>query len=163
MTNPLTAPALDPSSVAARTGTSYPKLHRHQVENRRKRALGNALGLTHFGVNLVELEPGAWSSQRHWHSAEDEFVYVVSGELTLVSNAGRQRLGPGMVAGFPAGVADGHHLINESEATAVYLEMGDRREEDEVRYPDIGMLLARTHPSEERVYLHADGRPYAED
>lgn len=161
MTNPLTAPALDPFSIDARTGSSYPEQFRRQVEHRRKRELGNALGLTHYGVNLVELEPGAWSSQRHWHSAEDEFVYVVSGELTLVSNAGRQRLGPGMVAGFPAGVGDGHHLINESDSRAVYLEVGDRSDADEVRYPDIDMVL--TSRDDGRVFRHDDGRPYDED
>ena len=129
---------------------------------RRKRALGDALGLTHFGVNLVELEPGAWSSQRHWHSAEDEFVYVVSGEVTLVTDAGRQVLGSGMIAGFPAGVADGHHLINESGEPAVYLEVGDRRDEvDQVDYPDIDMVL--TPESGGRVFRHRDGRVYDKD
>ena len=163
MSNSLTAPAMDPADVAARTGSSYPKPHRRQVQGRRKRTLGDPLGLTHYGVNLVELGPGAWSSQRHWHSAEDEFVYVVSGELTLVSDAGRQRLGPGMVAGFPAGVADGHHLVNESGQTAVYLEIGDRSDRDEVFYPDIDMMLTRMSPAQSRVFQHMDGRPYDED
>jgi len=153
-------PALEPASIAPRTGTSYPKEHREQVERRSKRALGDALGLTHYGVNLVELEPGAWSSQRHWHSAEDEFMVVVSGELTLITDAGRQVLGAGMVAGFPAGTADGHHLVNESGQLAVYLEVGDRSDDDEVRYPDIDMVLTRR--SEGRVYRHNDGRPYDE-
>lgn len=160
MSNRLRAPAMDPSSVARRTGSSYPKQFQEQVKNRSKRELGNALGLTHYGVNLVELGPGAWSAQRHWHSAEDEFVYVVSGEIILVTDAGRQRLGPGMVAGFPAGAADGHHLVNESDETAVYLEIGDRSEDDEVRYPDIDMVL--TGDSEGRVFRHNDGRPYEE-
>ena len=161
MSNRLSAPAMDPASVAPRTGSSYPKEHRVKVERRNKRTLGDALGLTRFGVNLVELEPGSWSSQRHWHSAEDEFVYVVSGEITLISDAGRQVLGAGMVAGFPAGKADGHHLVNESDQTAVYLEVGDRSDEDEVRYPDIDMVLTRR--AEGRVYRHDDGRPYDED
>jgi uncharacterized cupin superfamily protein len=161
MSNRLWSPAMDPASIAPRTGTSYPKEHREQVERRSKRALGDALGLTHYGVNLVELEPGAWSSQRHWHSAEDEFMFVVSGELTLITDAGRQVLGAGMVAGFPAGTADGHHLVNDSEQTAVYLEVGDRSDDDEVRYPDIDMVLTRR--SEGRVYRHNDGQPYDED
>ena len=161
MSNRLWSPAMDPASIAPRTGTSYPKEHREQVERRSKRALGDALGLTHYGVNLVELEPGAWSSQRHWHSAEDEFMVVVSGELTLITDAGRQVLSAGMVAGFPAGTADGHHLVNESEQTAVYLEVGDRSDDDEVRYPDIDMVLTRR--SEGGLYRHNDGRPYAED
>ena len=161
MPNRLSAPAIDPASLAPRTGSSYPMPHRERVERRNKRVLGDALGLTHYGVNLVELEPGAWSSQRHWHSAEDEFVYVVSGELTLITDAGRQVLGAGMVAGFPAGKADGHHLVNASDETAVYLEVGDRSDDDEVRYPDIGMLLTRR--CEGRVFRHNDGRPYDGD
>jgi uncharacterized cupin superfamily protein len=152
---------VDPASVAPRTGSSYPKQFRQPVEKRTKRVLGDALGLTHFGVNLVELGPGAWSAQRHWHSAEDEFVYVLSGELTLVTDGGRQVLGPGMVAGFPAGTADGHHLVNAGEATAVYLEVGDRSDSDEVRYPDIDLLL--TQASDGREFRHNDGRPYDGD
>jgi uncharacterized cupin superfamily protein len=152
---------MNPASVAPRVGSSYPKQYRGQVEGRSKRELGNALGLTHYGVNLVELRPGAWSAQRHWHSVEDEFVYVVSGEITLITEAGRQRLGAGMVAGFPAGTADGHHLVNESDETAAYLEVGDRSDDDEVRYPDIDMLLTRK--SDGRQYQHNDGRPYDED
>ena len=161
MSNHLSGAAMDPASVAPRTGSNYPKQHREQVESRRKRVLGEALGLTHYGVNLVELAPGAWSSQRHWHSAEDEFVYVVSGEITLITDSGRQVLGAGMVAGFPAAKADGHHLVNAINETAVYLEVGDRSDDDEVRYPDIDMLLTRR--SEGHVFCHNDGRPYDAD
>ena len=161
MSNRLSSPAMDPASVVARTSSTYPKQFREQVSPRSKRVLGDALGLTHFGVNLVELQPGAWSSQRHWHSAEDEFVYVVSGELTLVSDAGGQVLTAGMVAGFPAGRADGHHLVNESAAPAVYLEVGDRSDEDEVRYPDIDLVLTRR--PEGREFRHRNGRPYEHD
>jgi uncharacterized cupin superfamily protein len=135
---------MDPASVASRTGSTYPKQFQEQVLARTKRALGDALGLTHFGVNLVALEPGVWSSQRHWHSAEDEFVYVVC-----------------MVAGFPAGRADGHHLVNESGAPAVYLEVGDRRDDDEVRYPDIDLVL--TAGPDGGVFRHNDGRAYETD
>jgi len=161
MTNRLSPTVVDPESVARRTGSSYPKQFQEQMENRFKRALGDPVGLTHFGVNLVELGPGAWSAQRHWHSHEDEFVYVVSGELTLVTDAGRQVLGPGMAAGFPAGAADGHHLVNAGETTAVYLEVGDRSDDDEVIYPDIDMLLSPA--SGGRVFCHKDGRPYDPD
>lgn len=162
MSHRLSAPAMDPAAVPARTGSTYPAEFREQVEPRSKRALGDALGLTHFGVNLVELHPGAWSAQRHWHSAEDEFVYVVSGELTLVCDGGRQVLGAGMMAGFPAGRADGHHLINEGRETAVYLEVGDRRnDDDEVQYPDIDLMLAPVDGG--REFRHRDGRAYDED
>jgi len=158
MSHRLSPPAVDPASITARTGSSYPARFQKEVKNRSKRALGDALGLSHYGVNLVELGPGAWSAQRHWHSAEDEFVYVLSGEVTLVSDAGRQRLSAGMAAGFPAGAADGHHLVNESEHTAVYLEVGDRRAGDEVHYPDIDLLL--TAAGEGRVFCHKDGRAW---
>jgi uncharacterized cupin superfamily protein len=119
-------PALDPATVAERTGSDYPEPFREAVAGRVKRVLGEPLGLTQFGVNLVTLPPGCWSSQRHWHSHEDEFVFVVAGELTLVTDAGEQVLGPGMAAGFPAGREDGHHLINRSDRPAVYLEVGSR-------------------------------------
>ena len=97
----LRSPALDPQAVPARRGSSYPAPFRAEVETREKRPLGDALGLSQFGVNLVLLPPGCWSSQRHWHTHEDEFVYVLEGELTLVTDAGEQLLRPGMAAGFP--------------------------------------------------------------
>lgn len=161
MSNRLKSPAMDPESLARRTGSSYPRQFQQEVEKRTKRELGNALGLTHYGVNLVELEPGAWSAQRHWHTAEDEFVYVVSGELTVVTDGGRQRLSAGMAAGFPAGEPDGHHLVNESAQTAVYLEVGDRSDDDEVHYPDIDLVL--TPGDRGRVFRHKNGRPYDGD
>ena len=154
-------PALEAEQVSARTGSSYPKPFRAEVKGRTKRALGDALGLTHFGVNLVELAPGAWSSQRHWHSAEDELVYVIRDELTLVTDAGRRILREGSVAGFPAGRDDGHHLINESDRPALYLEVGDRSDADRVHYPDIDLEL--THRGEGRVFCHRDGRAYGDD
>jgi uncharacterized cupin superfamily protein len=138
----LRSPALDPDTVPARAGSSYPAPFRAAVEARRKRPLGDPLGLSQFGVNLVVLPPGCWSSQRHWHSHEDEFVYVLDGELTLVSDGGEQVLSPGAAAGFPAGKADGHHLINRADRPATYLEVGSRREDvDEVDYPDIDMAV----------------------
>jgi len=161
MSNRLSPPALDPESVPRRTGTLYPKQFQEPLAGRHKRVLGDALGLSHFGVNLVELGPGAWSAQRHWHSQEDEFVYVVSGELTLITDAGRQALRPGMVAGFPAGAADGHHLVNASEAPAAYLEIGDRGDNDKVIYPDIDMVLSPAPGG--RAFFHNDGRPYDPD
>lgn len=148
-------PARDPRTLTAETGTSYPPPHDAPVRKRRKRRLSPALGLNDFGVNLVELPPGAWSSQRHWHSREDEFVMVLEGTLTLITDAGEQDLGPGMVAGFPKGVADGHHLVNRSDAPAVYLEVGSRDAADEADYPDIDMVL---RPG--AGFLHRDGEPY---
>jgi len=151
-------PALDPSSVPARKGSVYRHPYREQLAGRQKRALGDALGLTHFGVNLVELGPGAWSSPRHWHSREDEFVYVLDGELTLVTEDGERRLTAGMAAGFPAGVEDGHHLVNRSDGPARYLEVGSRFVDDVAFYPDID--LVGRNGSGGRVFTNRKGEPY---
>ena len=151
-------PALDPSSVPARKGSVYRHPYREQLAGREKRALGDALGLTHFGVNLVELGPGDWSSPRHWHSHEDEFVYVLDGELTLVTEAGEQRLTAGMAAGFPAGVEDGHHLVNRGDAPARYLEIGNRSLDDVAHYSDID--LVGRNGAGGRVFTNRKGEPY---
>lgn len=151
-------PALDPASVPARTGTKYPAPFAAVVAGREKRALGDALGLGNFGVNLVRLGPGAASAQRHWHTAEDEFVYLLEGELVLITDGGEQSLTAGMAAGFAAGVADGHHLVNRSDADALYLEVGDRRAGDEVDYPDIDMRLRPVDGK--KIFVRKDGTPY---
>lgn len=138
---PADGPAIDPATLPVRTGTGYPAPHDAPCRNRRRRTLGDRFGLTDFGVNQLTLPPGTWSSQRHWHSSEDEFVYIVAGEPLLVTERGRQRLRPGMVAGFKAGVADGHHLINDGETDVVLLEIGSRRRGDAVDYSDIDMKI----------------------
>lgn len=144
MSDPLKLPALDPASIAASTGTNYPEPFRSRIAGRRKQKLGDAFGLKNFGVNLTTLGPGARSALRHWHTKQDEFIYVLRGELVLVTDAGEQVLTPGMCAGFPAGRADGHHLINRGSSEAVYLEVGDRTPGDAVTYPDddIAAVLA---------------------
>ncbi len=152
------SPALDPAALTPRVGNSYPAPYHAEAAKREKRILGDALGLTNFGVNLTALPPGTASAQRHWHSKQDEFVFIVSGELTLVTDAGEQVLSAGMVAGFPAGKRDGHMLVNRSQEEAVYLEVGDRTALDEVDYPDIDMLV-RSVDGEEK-YVHKDGTPY---
>lgn len=135
-------PALDPAGVAAIKGsTGYPEPFRAKVAGRIRKRLGDALGLRNFGVNLTRLEPGAWSALRHWHTRQDEFVYIVSGEAMLVTDRSRQILKAGMVVGFPAGGADGHHLINRSKRDVVYLEVGDRLPGDETVYPDNDLFL----------------------
>jgi uncharacterized cupin superfamily protein len=111
-------------------------------------------------VNLVRLPPGCASSQRHWHTRQDEFVYVLEGELTLVTDAGEQRLTAGMAAGFPAGRPDGHHLVNRSGRDALFLEIGDRSPGDEGEYPDIDMIWRTVDGDQRYVYLHRDGTPY---
>ena len=154
----LTLPALDPETVEVRTGTTYPDVYKDGVEAREKRVIGDPLGLTQFGVNRVRLAPGVMSSQRHWHSHEDEFVIILEGELTLVTDAGEQVLSSGMAAGFSAGSGDGHHIINKSEQDAVYLEVGGRDGQDDVDYPDIDMIR-RTRDGA-KVFLRKDETPY---
>lgn len=155
---PIAPPALDPASVAPRTGSAYPPPFAEPVRSRAKRALGDALGLTQYGVNLVTLEPGAWSSQRHWHAKEDEFIYVLEGQVTLVTDAGEQVLGPGQAAGFPAGKADGHHLINRSAGPVIYLEIGSRADDEQITYPDIDLAAKRVDGRWR--FTRKDGRPY---
>ncbi len=153
----LKSPALDPKTVEGRRGTAYPEPLRARVAGREKRALGNALGLENFGVNLVRLEPGAASALRHWHTKQDEFVWVLEGELTLVTDAGPQLLTPGLCAGFPAGKADGHHLVNRSQRDAVYLEIGDRSPGDAATYPDDDL---KARASATWIMSRKNGTPY---
>lgn len=132
----LKLPAIDPSTVPEVRGSGYPEPFRSQMGDRIKRRLGDACGLTKMGVNLVTLGPGGRSALRHWHTLEDELVYVLSGEVVLVTNEGEQTLAAGMCAGFPAGKRDGHHFINRSGAPAQYLEIGNRIDGDNAFYPD---------------------------
>lgn len=127
------------TEVAAQTGSNYPAPYDAPCRERARATLGDRFGLTDFGVNMLTLPPGAWSSQRHWHAREDEFVYVLEGTPTLVSDDGETELAPGMCAGFPAGQADGHHMVNRSDKPVVLLEVGSRRADDHVTYPDIDM------------------------
>ena len=156
---PLNLPALDPETVTAVSGSGYPEPYRAAVAGRAKRRIGNALGLTHFGVNLVRLAPGAASAQRHWHVSEDEFVYILEGTVELVTDAGAQTLTAGMAAGFPAGKSDGHQLVNRTKRDVLYLEVGDRRpESDEIDYPDIDLRLVNRNGK--LVFTHKDGKPW---
>ncbi len=148
----------DPMRVPGRRGTIYPKPFSDGFEGRLKRALTERLRLTQFGVNLTTLEPGAMSSQRHWHETEDEFIYVLSGELTLVTMEGEQVLKPATAAGFPAGDRNGHHLINKGAVPATYLEIGTRASEDNATYPDID-LKAEKRNGKFRFYRKS-GEPY---
>jgi len=147
---------LDLSIIPVLTGTSYPDAFAEAVNGRSRQALGEAGGLTQFGVNLVELQPGAASSQRHWHSHEDEFVTVVSGELTLVTDEGETLMRAGDCAAFPAGRPNGHHLVNKSWGTALLLCVGSRVPEDRAEYPDIDLV----YDGKTDGYTHRDGTPY---
>ena len=147
---------LDLSSIPVLTGTGYPDPFAEAVNGRSKQALGDVGGLTQFGVNLVELLPGAASSQRHWHSHEDEFVMVVSGELTLVTDEGETLMRAGDCAAFPAGRPNGHQLINRGWGNALLLCVGSRIPEDRAEYPDIDLMYDGKTDS----YSHRDGTPY---
>jgi len=151
-------PAINSLSSPGRRGTVYPDRYKAEVADREKWKLGDQFGLTQFGVNLVELAPRAWSAQRHWHSHEDELVYVLEGQLHLVTDTGAQLLTAGMVAGFPAGQADGHHLVNKSDKPARYLEIGTRLPADEAHYPDIDLYLEKKDG--EFHFFHKNGDPY---
>lgn len=154
----LKLPAFDPATVPAATGTNYPEPFRSRMAGRRKQRLGDAAGLKNFGVNLTTLAPGGQSALRHWHTRQDELIYVLKGELVLVTDAGEQALTPGMCAGFRAGVADGHHLVNRGNAEAVYLEVGDRTPGDAVTYPDDD-IAGQLMPQGWR-FTRKDGTPY---
>ena len=133
-------PKIDIAKATVRTRSSYPQPWRAITEGREKTALGDVAGLTQFGVNLTRLKPGAASALRHWHEAEDELVYVLDGELTLIEAGGATVLQPGDAAGFKAGVANGHHLINKSQRDAVYLEIGTRANCERAHYPDVDLV-----------------------
>lgn len=145
---------IDPTQAPTITGTGYPPPFDEPCRDRVRVRLGAAAGLTQFGVNLLRLAPGTWSSQRHWHTREDEFVYVLAGEVVLVSDAGEVVLRAGECAGFPHGVADGHHLQNRSDREAVVLEVGTDDGGDEAAYPDIDLRWAPGG------YTRRDGTPY---
>ena len=148
---------IDIDSAPTGHGTGYPEEFAAPCKSRRRWRLGDAVGLDQFGVNLLRLPAGAWSSQRHWHAAEDEFVWVVEGEVVLIEDEGETVLRAGDCAGFKAGVANGHKIENRSGREAVLLEVGSRRPtEDACDYPDIDMIL----PKGADRYFHRDGTPY---
>ncbi|THD60494.1 cupin domain-containing protein [Phenylobacterium sp.] len=151
-------PKIDIEAVPLAKGSLYPAPYDEPCRERQRQRLGNAVGLDQFGVNLLTLPPGAWSAQRHWHAAEDEFVYILEGEVVLVDDGGEQVLRAGDCAGFKAGVANGHHLVNRSDRDARLLEVGTRSADgaDPVDYPDIDMIV----PLGSDDYHHRDGTPY---
>jgi uncharacterized cupin superfamily protein len=151
-------PKIDISNLKVDTSTGYPEPFRQAVAGRERKRLGNAVGLDQFGVNLTRLKPGAQSAQRHWHETEDEFVYIVEGELVLSEDGGETILRPGDAAGFKAGVANGHCLINRSAHDAVYLEVGTRAVRDRAQYPDIDLLVRKDENGVR--YTHKSGEPY---
>jgi uncharacterized cupin superfamily protein len=156
---PLRLPALDPATVAESRGSGYPEPYRSRMGDRVKRRLGDACGLTKLGVNLVTLGPGGQSALRHWHTLDDEFVYVLEGEVVLVTDVGEQVLSAGMCAGYPAGNRDAHQFVNRSDAPARYLEIGGRTPGDNAFYPDDDLMWVEL--PEGTVCAHKDGTFYA--
>lgn len=149
-------PKIDVDAVPARLGSGYPATFAGPCADRTRRRLGDAGGLRDFGVNLMTLPPGGWSSQRHWHTEEDEFVYVLEGELTLVEDDAETVLHPGDCAAFPKGTGNGHHLQNRSSATATYLEVGSRSPTDLTTCSDIDLKSS----SVDGKFVHKDGTAY---
>ena len=149
-------PALDPTSVQPRTSSGYPEPYRSRVLPREKRALGDPLGLTKIGINQTTLPPGKESSMRHFHTLEDEFVFVLEGEVVLRTDEGEQVLTAGMCAGFPAGVSNGHHLVNRSGLPSRYLELSNRDEKDLPVYSDEDLAFSLDRGG----FTHKDGTPY---
>jgi uncharacterized cupin superfamily protein len=151
-------PKIDIGRLQARTATNYPDVFKHVVDGREKTPLGDAVGLTQFGVNLTRMKPGACSSLRHWHENEDEFVYILEGELVLIEDAGETLLKPGDCAGFKANVANGHHLVNRTQKDARYLEIGTRASSERAHYSDVDLKFERAGKAA-RV-MRKDGTPY---
>jgi uncharacterized cupin superfamily protein len=160
-TREIAMPKIDVAAAPQGSGTRYPPPFDVPCRGRRWTRLGDAAGLTQFGVNLVRLAPGVWSSQRHWHTHEDEFVYVLEGEVTMVTDAGEEILRAGDSAGFKAGARDGHHFQNRSPADVVLLAVGTRDEADAGEYPDIDLKFdAGRYAEGGGGYRHKDGTPY---
>ena len=147
---------IDTNKTRATVGTSYPSPYDAPCAARVRHRLGDVAGLTDFGVNLLRLPPGTWSSQRHWHAAEDEFVYILEGEVVLVTDVGEETLRAGDCAGFKAGIKDAHHLQNRSPDDALLLEVGSRKDEDAGEYADIDMRFSPDG------YTRKDGTPFPE-
>lgn len=150
-------PKVDLAKVPQRKGSGYPAPFEAPCADRIRQRLGDAGGLTDFGVNLMRLPPGNWSSQRHWHSHEDEFVYVLEGEVVLIEDEGETLLKAGDCAAFPKNSGNGHHMINRSEAWAVYLEIGSRAPNDLITCSDIDMKSANS----DGRFVRKDGTPYS--
>ena len=152
-------PKVDISKLETRVGSpNYPAAFRPACAGRHKTALGNAVGVSQFGVNLTRLEPGAASSVRHWHEQEDEFVYILLGECVLVEDDGETVLKAGDCAGWKANVPNGHCIVNKSNADVLLLEVGTRAPKERAHYPDVDLAFEREGTNVK--VMHKDGTPY---
>jgi uncharacterized cupin superfamily protein len=154
-------PKIDIASLPVETGTNYPQPFRSVVAGRERKRLGNAVGLDQFGVNLTRIKPGTSSALRHWHAVEDEFVYVLEGEVVLVEEGVETVLRPGDAAGFKANSGNGHHLVNRSTRDAVYLEIGTRAIRDRVVYPDVDLVNQKDELGTR--FFRKSGEPYLQE
>ncbi len=153
-------PKIDKATAQMGSGSRYPAPFDVPCRARSWQRLGDVAGLTQFGVNEVSLPPGTWSSQRHWHSHEDEFVYVLAGEIVLVTDSGEEYLYAGDCAGFRAGDRNGHCLQNRSNREVRILVVGSRHEDDHGEYPDIDLVFTAGRYADKGEYRHKDGSPY---
>ena len=151
-------PKIDIDTIEAQTECSYPPPFNEIARGRSRKRMGDAGGLDQFGVNLCTLTPGAASSQRHWHKNQDEFVFVLSGDVVLIEDEGETRLGPGDAATFKAGVKNGHQIVNRGTSDATLLEIGTRTPTETGYYSDIDMKIVEDEEGER--FLHKDGAPY---
>ena len=151
-------PKVDIAKVPVKSGTFYPAEFQAECLGRHKQALGDVVGLTQFGVNITRISAGAASALRHWHEQEDEFIYMLEGELVLSENGGEVVLKAGDAAGFKAGSGNAHRLINRTSRDAVYFEVGTRSVKERVHYPDVDLELVRDEKG--RRYLHRSGELY---
>jgi uncharacterized cupin superfamily protein len=151
-------PKIDIANLPINTRSGYPPPFDRIVIGRERKRLGNAAGLDQFGVNLTTLKPGAASALRHWHEQEDEFVYILEGEVVLIEDAGETVLGPGDAAGFKANIPNGHHLVNKSSCDVVYLEIGTRSKHERAHYSDVDMMVVRD--DKDARYTRKSGEPY---
>jgi len=149
----------DPLSLSESNASSYPEPFRAAQQKRWNRRLGDHAGLKNFGVNLTRIEPGGQSSARHAHKTQDEFIYVLEGEVVLVTDAGPETLRAGQCAGFPAGTGNAHHFVNRSTRDVLLLVIGDRSPGEEGTYPDID-LRGKADPSGKWHYTRKDGTPW---
>jgi uncharacterized cupin superfamily protein len=150
--------AIKATDAPKREGSRYPSPHNEICKGRTKHILGDVFGLSQFGVNVAIIEPGAWSSQRHWHEEEDEFIFVLEGEITLCDDTGDHILTPGMCAGFKAGNRNGHCLKNLTDRAVTYLEVGTRSSNEQAWYSDIDMKVSIVNRVSK--YTSKDGTPY---
>ena len=151
-------PKIDIAKASVRTRSVYPDPWGAVTQGREKTALGDVAGLTQFGVNLTRLKPGAASALRHWHETEDEFVYVLEGEIVLIEDGGTTVLRPGDAAGFKADLSNGHHLVNKSQRDALYLEVGTRAKRERAHYSDVDLVYDRDESGFR--FSRRSGEPY---